>query len=159
MAKFTRYSFAKTTANCFNSFGHFRLISSVIWSQRPLINYDCIYFSFPSPPPPPSPVANISGKPVPPTFLFFLRPWHAPKISLLLLTLDEIKIIARVKKSAQNHSPSSRVSRTFLNSRNIPACLDQAIAFEAIVLWMWDIKRAASSPKQCRTKVYNNYRE
>ena len=33
------------------------------------------------------------------------------------------------------------------------------VAFEAIVLSMWDIKRAASSPKQCRTKVYNNYRE
>jgi hypothetical protein len=26
-----------------------------------------------------------------------------------------------------NHSPSARVSRAFLNSRNIPACLDQAI--------------------------------
>jgi hypothetical protein len=35
--------------------------------------------------------------------------------------------VARVKKSAQNHSPSARVSRAFLNSRNIPACLDQAI--------------------------------
>jgi hypothetical protein len=55
MAKFARCSFAKTTANCFNSFGHFHLISSVSRLQRPLI-YDCIYFSFPSP------VANISGE-------------------------------------------------------------------------------------------------
>ena len=35
--------------------------------------------------------------------------------------------VARVKKSVQNHSPSARVSRAFLNSRNFPACLDQAI--------------------------------
>jgi hypothetical protein len=35
--------------------------------------------------------------------------------------------VARIKKSAQNHSPSARASRAFLNSRNIPACLDQAI--------------------------------
>ena len=47
MAKFARCSFAKTTANCFNSFGHFHLISSVSRLQRHLI-YDCIYFSFPS---------------------------------------------------------------------------------------------------------------
>ena len=81
MAKFARCSFAKTTANCFNSFGHFHLISSVSRLQRPLI-YDCIYFSFPSP------VANISGEnvlgalfipkvpletgvPPPPNFLMF----------------------------------------------------------------------------------------
>jgi hypothetical protein len=32
--------------------------------------------------------------------------------------------VARVKKSAQNHCS---VSRAFLNSRNIPTCLDQAI--------------------------------
>jgi hypothetical protein len=31
--------------------------------------------------------------------------------------------VAQVKKSAQNHSPSARVSRAFLNSRNIPATL------------------------------------
>jgi hypothetical protein len=49
MAKFARYSFAKTTANCFNSFCHFHLISSVSRPQRPLI-YDCIYFSFPNTP-------------------------------------------------------------------------------------------------------------
>ena len=55
MAKFARCSFAKTTANCFNSFCHIHLISSVSPPQRPLI-YDCIYFSFPTP------VANISGK-------------------------------------------------------------------------------------------------
>ena len=35
--------------------------------------------------------------------------------------------VARVKKSAQNHSHLARVSCAFLNSRNIPACLDQAI--------------------------------
>jgi hypothetical protein len=35
-AKFARCPFAKTNANCFNSFCHFRLISSVSRSQRPL---------------------------------------------------------------------------------------------------------------------------
>jgi hypothetical protein len=43
--------------------------------------------------------------------------------------LDEV-IQTRVKKSAQNHPPSARrlvISRDFLNSRNIPACLDHAI--------------------------------
>ena len=37
MAKFARCSFAKTTANCSNSFCHFHLISSMSWPQRPLI--------------------------------------------------------------------------------------------------------------------------
>jgi hypothetical protein len=37
MAKFTRCSCAKTTANCFNSFCHFHLISSVSRPQRPWI--------------------------------------------------------------------------------------------------------------------------
>ena len=41
--------------------------------------------------------------------------------------LANVARVSRVKKSAQNHSPSARVSRAFLNSRNIPACLDQAI--------------------------------
>ena len=35
--------------------------------------------------------------------------------------------VARVKKSAKNHLPSARISRAFFNSRNFPACLDQAI--------------------------------
>jgi hypothetical protein len=35
-AKFARCPFAKTNANCFNSFCHFRLISSVSRPQRPL---------------------------------------------------------------------------------------------------------------------------
>jgi hypothetical protein len=48
MAKFARCPFAKTTANCFNSFCHFHLISSISRSQRSLI-YDCIYFCFPTP--------------------------------------------------------------------------------------------------------------
>jgi hypothetical protein len=48
MAKFARCLFAKTTENCFNSFCHFHLISSVSRPQRPLI-YDCIYFPFPTP--------------------------------------------------------------------------------------------------------------
>ena len=38
MAKFARCSFAKTTANCSNSFRHFHLISSVSRPQRPLIH-------------------------------------------------------------------------------------------------------------------------
>jgi hypothetical protein len=50
ISKFALFSFAKTTANCFNSFGHCHLISSVGRLQRPFI-YDCIYFSFPPPPP------------------------------------------------------------------------------------------------------------
>jgi hypothetical protein len=37
MAEFARCPFAKTTANCSNSFCHFDLISSVSRSQRPLI--------------------------------------------------------------------------------------------------------------------------
>jgi hypothetical protein len=37
MAKFARCLFAKTTANCSNSFCHSRLISSVSRPQRPLI--------------------------------------------------------------------------------------------------------------------------
>jgi hypothetical protein len=37
MEKFVRRPFAKTTANCSNSFCHFHLISSVSRSQRPLI--------------------------------------------------------------------------------------------------------------------------
>ena len=37
------------------------------------------------------------------------------------------EFLTGVKKSVQNHSPSARVSRAFLNSRNIPACLDQVI--------------------------------
>ena len=61
MAKFARCSFAKTTANCFNSFCYFHFISSVSRPQRPLI-CDCIHFSFPEYPPPPSPVANIYEK-------------------------------------------------------------------------------------------------
>jgi hypothetical protein len=36
MAKFARCSFAKTTANCSNSFCHFHLISSASRPQRPL---------------------------------------------------------------------------------------------------------------------------
>ena len=36
MAKFARCSFAKTTANCSNSFCHFHLISSMSRLQRPL---------------------------------------------------------------------------------------------------------------------------
>ena len=52
MAKFVRCSFAKTNANCFNSFCHFHLISSVSRPQRPLI-YNCIYFSSLPPLPPP----------------------------------------------------------------------------------------------------------
>ena len=51
------------------------------------------------------------------TQLFPVLEWPDP-------TLENL---ARVKKSSQNHSPSARVSRAFLNSRNIPACLDQAI--------------------------------
>jgi hypothetical protein len=47
-----------------------------------------------------------------------------PCLDGLIQTLGNV---ARVKKSAQNHSPSARVSRAFLNSRNIAACLDQAI--------------------------------
>ena len=47
-----------------------------------------------------------------------------PCLDSLIQTLGNV---ARVKKSAQNHSPSARVSRAFLSSRNIPACLDQAI--------------------------------
>ena len=78
-AKFARCSFAKTTANCFNCFCHFYLISSVSRPQRPLI-YDYIYFSFPNPP-----GATISRWEIfipkvpletsaPPTFRCFLRP-------------------------------------------------------------------------------------
>ncbi len=37
MAKFARCPFAKTTANCSNSFRHFHLISSVNRLQRPFI--------------------------------------------------------------------------------------------------------------------------
>ena len=47
-----------------------------------------------------------------------------PCLDGLIQTLGNV---ARVKKSEQNHSPSARVSLAFLNSRNIPACLDQAI--------------------------------
>jgi hypothetical protein len=47
-----------------------------------------------------------------------------PCLDGLIQTLGNV---ARVKKSAQNHSPTARVSRAFLNSRNIPARLDQAI--------------------------------
>jgi hypothetical protein len=36
IAKFAPCSFAKTTANCSNSFSHFHLISSVSQPQRPL---------------------------------------------------------------------------------------------------------------------------
>jgi hypothetical protein len=43
MEKFARCSFAKTTANCFNSFCHFRLISSV---SRPQKNGPLIHSSF-----------------------------------------------------------------------------------------------------------------
>jgi hypothetical protein len=39
MAKFARCSFAKTTANCSNSFCHFHLISSVSRPQQPLIEF------------------------------------------------------------------------------------------------------------------------
>ena len=46
---------------------------------------------------------------------------------LLLFKLPPLGNVARIKKSGQNHSPSARVSLAFLNSRNIPACLDQAI--------------------------------
>jgi hypothetical protein len=64
MVKFAQCSFAKTTANSINYFGHFHLISSVSRPEQPLIS-DCIYFPFPFAPPPslpPSPVANISGE-------------------------------------------------------------------------------------------------
>ena len=47
-----------------------------------------------------------------------------PCLDGLIQTLGNV---SRVKKSAQNHSPSARVSRAFLNTRNIPAYLDQAI--------------------------------
>ena len=47
-----------------------------------------------------------------------------PCLDGLIQTLGKV---ARVKKSPQNHSRSARVSRAVLNSRNIPACLDQAI--------------------------------
>ena len=47
-----------------------------------------------------------------------------PCLDGLIQTLGNV---ARVKKSAQNHSPSARVSRAFLNSRNIPPGLDKAI--------------------------------
>jgi hypothetical protein len=47
-----------------------------------------------------------------------------PYLDGLIQTLGNV---ARVKKRAQNRSPSARVSSAFLNSRNIPACLDQDI--------------------------------
>ena len=47
-----------------------------------------------------------------------------PCLDGLIQTLGNV---ARVKKSEQNHLPLARVSLAFLNSRNIPACLDQAI--------------------------------
>ena len=50
--------------------------------------------------------------------MVFLLGWPDP--------IQTLENVARVKKSAQNHSPSARVWRAFLNSRNIPACLDHA---------------------------------
>ena len=51
-------------------------------------------------------------------------------ITLWFLCLDgliqTLGKVARVKKSVKNHLPSARDSRAFLNSRNFPACLDQA---------------------------------
>ena len=47
-----------------------------------------------------------------------------PCLEGLIETLGKV---ARVKKSAKNQTPSARVSHAFLNSRNFPACLDQAI--------------------------------
>ena len=44
MAKFARYSFAKTTANCSNSFCHFHLISSVSRPQRPFSLWLHLFF-------------------------------------------------------------------------------------------------------------------
>jgi hypothetical protein len=69
MAKFAPCSFE----NCYNSFCHFHLISSVSRPQRPLI-YDCIYFSF-STLPFASTVGNISGK-------TFLGAFFIPKVPL-----------------------------------------------------------------------------
>ena len=45
MAKFARCPFAKTTANCSNSFCHFHLISSVSQPQRPLIFATSEYYA------------------------------------------------------------------------------------------------------------------
>jgi hypothetical protein len=54
--------------------------------------------------------------------LYFIKLLYGFRVWIgLIQTLENV---ARVKKSAQNHSPSARVSRAFLNSRNIP---DQAI--------------------------------
>ena len=41
MTTFSRRPFAKTTANCSNSFCHFHLISSASWPRRPLIMFAC----------------------------------------------------------------------------------------------------------------------
>ena len=58
---------------------------------------------------------------------FILRRFKRKK---LLTYKDEISKLIKARKvneSVQNHSPSARISRAFLNSRNIPKCLDQAI--------------------------------
>ena len=99
MAKFARCSFEKTTANCFNSFCHFHLISSVSRPQRPLI-YDCIYFSYPTLPC----RQHFRGKffrcpfhtkSALPTFLCFLRPWKVIEWKLYepLLEIEWILVI------------------------------------------------------------------
>ena len=35
--------------------------------------------------------------------------------------------VAQIKKSEQNHSPSARVSRTFINFCSFPTCFNQTI--------------------------------
>ena len=44
-----------------------------------------------------------------------------------MCSADWLKPSCSSKEKRENHSPSARVSRAFLNSCNFPACLDQAI--------------------------------
>ena len=48
-------------------------------------------------------------------------------VSVLDGLIQTLGNVARARKSVQNHSPLAHVSRAFLNSRNFPACLHQAI--------------------------------